>query len=171
MRSFFTQAPLLLLIMGVVVFSGLGALVIWIGIESDQSAVLRGGAAFAGLALFYVLVLLLRALLSLAKKSRQLGEVYSRNRRQLRPYLIGGGAVLSFLVVLVSHNYLVWRGVERDCELALKVGGTDEGRAAYARGKATMKSPLLLIPSGLLDLWGPNRCRSAERKWDLGGGE
>jgi hypothetical protein len=164
----FTQTPLLFLVLGVVVFSGLAALVIWIGVESDQSVILRVGAGFAGLALLYVLILLLRALMSLAKKSRELGDVYRRNRKQLRPYLIGGGAIFSFLLLLISHNYVVWHGVERDCALALESGDTAAGKEAYARGKATMKSPLLIMPSRLLDLWGPNRCRSAERRWELG---
>jgi len=171
MPRFERGLPSIVLILSVVVFGAISALVIWLGIDSGEDIVVRIGAAFAASALLSLLFLMFRGLVAAYRGTRQLGTFYQRNRSFLRPLLLVAAAILAPLSLLAAHNYVVWNGIERICVLALEAEDRSESERALQRGRAAMKNPLLLIPSDLFDLWGRNRCNSAERRWEDDGVE
>lgn len=155
------------LIVLAVVFGALGAGLIWIGMEERIEAVASIGMTFAGTALAMAIFAIARLLRALFRRSRDVAaREYGEYRRVLRPALLVTTVLLSFLAILVTHNYIAWSRIERDCELALEAEDLAEAELAFRRGTAAMESPLLVIPSDLLDLWGPNRCRSAAGRFD-----
>ena len=140
----------------------------WLGVEEQVPMVLEIGLGLAGGGLACLVLGLARGLWALLGKSRDLGlREYRRHRRVLRPALVATVLAGALLGGLVGHNYVVWAAIERDCELALSTDDRVEAQWALNRGLATMDDPLLVIPSDLLDLWGPNRCRSAIERHDL----
>jgi hypothetical protein len=156
-----------MLLMGVV-FGAVGAGLIWIGIDERVGLLVSLGAGFAGTGLAAALLGLGRALWKLARRSREIGlHEYRKNRELLRPVLLGGTLAFAMLAIVAGHNYATWYEIERDCKLALNTDDRIEALVAWQRGTRAMESPLLLIPSDLFDLWGPNRCRSAAERHDF----
>lgn len=149
-------------------WSAAGVGLIALGAEENSGLVLRVGAGCLGLGVVNLFLLLLRSMGWLRERSRGLGAHLANHRLALGILLVGGGVMLAPPLILAGYNYIAWSAVERDCELALEAGDSAEGRQAYARGVAAMENPLLLIPSSLFDLWGPNRCRSAAERWRAG---
>ena len=145
-----------------VVFGPVGIGLIRLGIEERVDLLVEMGAGFTGAGLAAALLGIALALSSAVRRIREVGRrQYREHRRVLRPLLLGAVVVLGLAAIVVTHNYIVWSRVERDCELALRTEDAAEAARALNDGLTAMQNPLLVIPSDLLDLWGPNRCRSA----------
>lgn len=159
--------PLAMLAIGVL-FGAIGGGLIWLGVEERLGFLVDVGVGFAGGAVACVLIGGTRALWAIFKRSRDLSvRQYRRHRGFLQPVLVATALVFVLLAGLAGHNYVSWAAIERDCELALNTDDRVEAQWALTRARAAMEDPLLLIPSELFDLWGPNRCRSAVERHQL----
>ncbi len=162
-----STSAVILLAFGVLLGAA-GAGLAWLGIEERLGFLVDVGLGFAGGGVACVLIGGTRALWALFKRSRDLGvREYRKHRGFLQPVLVATSLVFVLLAGLVGHNYVAWSAIERDCELALNTDDRVEAQWALTRSLEAMKNPLLLIPSDLLDLWGPNRCRAAVERHRL----
>jgi hypothetical protein len=147
------------------VMGAAGAGLIRLGVDERMGVVVSVGAGFAGSGLASVLIGLAKALQTLWRRSRQITvREYRRHREQLLPALVGCALAFFLVATVAGHNWIAWYEIERDCQLALDTDDPVEALVAWWRATEAMESSLLLIPSDLFDLWGPNRCRSAADK-------
>lgn len=162
-----TTRPAVLLPAGLLLGAA-GAGLAWLGYEERVGFLMDVGLGLAGGGLACLIIGTARGLWLLFTRSRDLGlRAYRRHREILQPVLVALAIVFVFLAAVTGHNYLAWSAIERDCELALETDDRVEAQWALNQGLAAMDDPLLLIPSDLLDLWGPNRCRSAVERHQL----
>jgi hypothetical protein len=145
-----------------------GAGLIRLGIEERVGVLLDLGVGLAGGGVACLVIGIARGLWGLFVRARDLGvREYREHRGFLQPLLVATALVVALLAALLGHNYVVWAAIERDCEQALNTDDRVEAQWALTRGLTAMRNPLLLIPSDLLDLWGPNRCRAAIERHQL----
>ncbi len=159
-----TESWLVLLLIAVVM-AGLGALAIWLAIEEATPGLLRPGAVFLGVATAFAIWLAGRGLRALFRRSRRAASraMPSPVRRRI---VIGVAIALACLLAFVLYNWACWYGIQRDCITARDEPDKALARRAFDRAGEAMQDPLLLLPSDLFDLWGPNRCNSARNRFE-----
>jgi hypothetical protein len=160
--SFFRNAPAWALLLYALGMGALGGLLLWFGVDEQVSVLASIGVALIGTGAVSLLMAGFRGLLAILRRFR---SVDRRRRRLPRRVLLGIAAALALPAALALHNYIVWRGIEKDCKTALRTRDLAEGLRAYRRGRQAMRQRLLIIPSSLFDLWGPNRCKSARARY------
>ena len=150
------------------VMGAAGAGLIWLGVDERMGVVVSVGAGLTGSGLASVLIGLAKALRALWRRSREITvREYRRHRELLLPALVGCALAFLFVATVAGHNWATWYEIERDCQFALDTDDRVEALVAWWRATEAMESSLLLVPSDLFDLWGPNRCRSAADKHDF----
>lgn len=163
-RILHTESWLVLLIIAAVM-AGLGALAIWLAIDEATPGLLRPGAVFLGIATAFAIWLAGRGLRALFRRSRRAASraMASPARRRI---MIGVAIALACLLAFVLYNWACWYGIQRDCITARDEPDRALARRAFVRAGEAMQDPLLLLPSDLFDLWGPNRCDSARYRFE-----